>query len=214
MISHYVPKLNTLSELPFDQAVAWLEEKTFQFGAAAVSEMEEVVTYFVLDLAERVAALDQRLKGTLLPMGSFPEGTKIGKMPDEFDFLLALSNDGLLVNWHENNIFVLDQDSPWMAKGTDQLFKVDQRGRAYVDALSLVRHFRVLVDGVLRWIPLPEGLQHGGALAPNCTGRFDCRPGATMLFILLLLPPMRSCMIERCAGEGASHRARREEQFC
>ena len=54
-----------------------------------VEIIKQSVAKFTSKLAEKVAEIDPRLRGTLLPCGSVFDGTKVGD-PDEFDYMLEL----------------------------------------------------------------------------------------------------------------------------
>ena len=54
-----------------------------------VEIIKQSVAKFMSKLAEKIAEIDHRYKGTLLPCGSVFDGTKVGD-PDEFDYMLEL----------------------------------------------------------------------------------------------------------------------------
>ena len=54
-----------------------------------VEIIKQNVTEFMSKWAEKIAVIDPRFKGTLLPCGSVFDGTKVGD-PDEFDYMLEL----------------------------------------------------------------------------------------------------------------------------
>ena len=54
-----------------------------------VKIIKQSATEFMFKWAEKIAVIDPRFRGTLLPCGSVFDGTKVGD-PDEFDYMLEL----------------------------------------------------------------------------------------------------------------------------
>ena len=65
----------------------------FEIPDDEVAGVEELVKNFILSVLDEIKEKDDRFDvSSLIPAGSFYEGTRVSHVPNEFDYMVELSN--------------------------------------------------------------------------------------------------------------------------
>ena len=111
-----------------------------------VNEISSAIIVFLEEVFVNVANIDPHFKGTLIPSGSFIEGTKVGD-PDEFDFMVNLDYFSELNIAHSDRSIMISED-PNTIQDIRKfvLFRMDS---PYLDGQRIVEEFQILFQKAL-----------------------------------------------------------------
>ena len=117
-----------------------------------VNEMSSAITVFLEEIIANVSNTDPRFRGTIIPSGSFFEGTKVGD-PDEFDFMVKLDYFSEITSIYCDGLIKISAD-PNTIKYIRK-FVCFQEESPYIDGRLIVEEFQVLFQ-----IALGMTIQH------------------------------------------------------
>lgn len=110
-----------------------------------VLEISSAVTSLVEELVTDMGKIDSRFKGTVIPSGSYFEGTKVGD-PDEFDFMVNLTyfTDLKLKLANHSDLSFLDLEEQ-NSSIREFLGEHLDSGKHYLLGARIVQHFVILL---------------------------------------------------------------------
>ncbi len=137
--------------------------------------MTESVQEVMATLYREVAKHDRVLDGTLVGVRSFWDGTRVGKAPNEFDYLYVLSG----VNKYVAECYKC---------GIGKCRLKCKEGNSLTGTSNMLSNFTVrnhlcvCINRSMKTISLPKDLYHGGVLSPYFSSVRRNGPAITVLF--------------------------------
>ncbi len=168
------------------------------------------VTHKTLEcLVKEVGDADSDFRGTLVGVGSFFDGTRVGTAPNEFDYIFVLKE-------LSNSISKVQRTGT--AEYRLQIQSDPTNACTWLSNILLRDRLCTLIARVMDTIVLPEDLHHGGILSPCFSGIRKNGPAFTLLFawtggsytetpLLIrvdITVAVRPAHLERYAGEEAT----------
>ena len=117
-----------------------------------VNEISSAIIVFLEKVFANIANIDPHFRGTLIPSGSFTEGTKVGD-PDEFDFMVKLDYFSELNITHSDRYIMISEDQNTI-QDIRKFVRFD-KDSPYLDGLRIVEEFQTLFQ-----IALGMTIQH------------------------------------------------------
>ncbi len=149
---------------------------SFSMTADGNSTIVEAVQETMTKLQDEISRRDSRMSCDLVGVGSFSDGTRVGKAPNEFDYFLVLTGITKLITGCQ---------SCGIGKYRFKVNDIDAAADAEEQLSNLVIRERLceLMDTSMRGMLLPQDLYHGGILSPCFSGVRKNGPAFTLLFL-------------------------------
>ncbi len=169
-----------MSQLEADLTNAILQDMfSSQFLSLTVDENVRIVQSvqaMMENLSREVAKQDSALHGTLVGVGSFWDGTRVGRTPNEFDYIYNLCD----VNQYVTECYTC---------GIGKYRLKCKEPNPLTGESNMLSNFKVRdrlcasINRIMKSISLPKDLHHGGVLSPYFSGVRKNGPAITLLFV-------------------------------
>ena len=169
-----------LSRLAGDQTNAILQDMLSSHSISVTTDealgIAMSVQVVMENLRNGIAKQEKILDGTLVGVGSFWDGTRVGEAPNEFDYLYALRGvSKYITGCYKCGIGkyrLKCKDGNELAGASNALSNFAVRDRLYV-----------CITRSMNKNSLPKNLHHGGVLSPFFSGVRKNGPAITLLFV-------------------------------
>ncbi len=152
-----------------------LKANSFSVSSNESNMIHDAVYTALQYLAHMLGELDRNLTGTFVGVGSYFDGTRVGRAPNEFDYIYELTEISSSLPKAESH-------------GSLEYRFQTNSGSTYTSGKSWLSNIRVrdrlytLIDQAMKTNSLPAHLHHGGILSPCFSGIRKNGPAFTLLF--------------------------------
>ncbi len=152
-----------------------LELNSFLLSSSEKNTIPEAIYTVLQRLVNLLSELDRNLSGTLVGVGSFFDGTRVGAAPNEFDYIYVLTEVSSSLKKAEP-LGSLE----WRLQSHSE--SAGTSARPWLSNIMVRDRLSALIDQAMRTIPLPAYLHHGGIMCPCFSGIRKNGPALTLLF--------------------------------